>query len=117
PDDQTIFVSTNVDTVYRIDPESKTVVAKFGLPTEFGVVLIGLTFNRDGTLLYAGSRAAGTVIEYSVTANLLLRTIPVGAQPQGVAVSPDGTELYVADETGFQLLAWSLTTHPLPAAD
>ena len=116
PDDQTIFVSTNVDTVYRIDPVSKTVVAKFGLPTEFGVVLIGLTFNRDGTLLYAGTRAAGTVIEYSVTANVVLRTIPVGGQPQGVAVSPDGAELYVADETGFQLLVWDLTTNTLTAA-
>ena len=116
PDDQTIFVSTNVDTVYRINPVAKTVVAKFGLPTVFGVVLTGLTFNRDGTLLYASTRAAGTVIEYSVTENVVLRTIPVGGQPQGVAVSPDGTELYVADETGSQLLVWDLTANALTAS-
>lgn len=116
PDDRTIFVSANVDTVYRIDRRSHEIVAKFGVPTAFGVVMIGMTFTRDGRLFYTTTRVGGTVIEYRLSDNLVLRTIPLGFQAQGVAVAPDGSELYIADESGNRLVVWDLVANTLRQA-
>jgi DNA-binding beta-propeller fold protein YncE len=59
-----------------------------------------LALNAAGTLLYASSFTTGTVSEIDLASRRVVREFIVGGEPQGVAVSLDGTELYVADEAG-----------------
>src|SRR3989442_628423 len=96
PDERTLFVTTNADSLYAIQLATKRVVAAIPLPAASH----HLTMHPSGKLLYVATRAAGTVMEIDATTFQILRTFPVGGQTQGLAVSADGTELYVADEAG-----------------
>src|SRR5262249_7200662 len=58
----------------------------------------GMAFNQDGSLLYQSSFAGQTVQAVTTATGVISRTYAVGPQPQGIAVSLDGTELWVADE-------------------
>jgi large repetitive protein len=51
-------------------------------------------------VLYASSFTTGTISEIDLGTRTVARLLIVGGEPQGVAVSPDGTELFVADESG-----------------
>ncbi|HEX4562642.1 MAG TPA: YncE family protein, partial [Gemmatimonadales bacterium] len=46
---------------------------------------------------------SGTVLEVKVATDSVLRTFSIGGHPQGIAVSSDGAELYVADEASDSL--------------
>ena len=60
-----------------------------------------LVFGRGDTLLYVSSFLGGTVAEISVSGALAIaRTFTLGGKPQGMALSPDGSKLYVANESG-----------------
>ena len=59
----------------------------------------GMAFNADATKLYVSSNAANAVSEINTANNTIIRPIAMGGNPQEVAVSQDGTELWVADET------------------
>jgi YVTN family beta-propeller protein len=52
----------------------------------------------DGSLVYVVNSGSGTVSVISTATNRVVGTIAVGTetQPQAVAVSPDGSLLYVA---------------------
>jgi DNA-binding beta-propeller fold protein YncE len=52
-------------------------------------------------MLYASSFTTGTVSEIDLASKSVARTFFVGGEPQGIAVSLDGAELYVADESGM----------------
>jgi len=96
PDERTLFVTTNADSLYAIQLATKRVVAVIPLPATSH----HLTLHPSGKVLYVATRAAGTVMEIDATTFQILRTFPVGGQTQALAVSADGTELYVADEAG-----------------
>jgi YVTN family beta-propeller protein len=49
-------------------------------------------------VLYVSSRDAGTVVAIDPQTNAVTRTYHLGGAPQRLAVSPDGGELYVANE-------------------
>jgi YVTN family beta-propeller protein len=59
-----------------------------------------LALNAAGTLLYASSFTSGTISEIDLVSQMVARLFVVGGEPQGIALSLDGTELYVADESG-----------------
>jgi len=52
------------------------------------------------SFLYVSLMDANQVVEINTQTNAIARTFSVAAVPQGVAVSLDGTELYVAQESG-----------------
>jgi YVTN family beta-propeller protein len=58
-----------------------------------------LALNSAGTLLYASSFTTGTISEIDLASRSLARLFIVGGEPQGLALSSDGTELFVADES------------------
>jgi DNA-binding beta-propeller fold protein YncE len=60
-------------------------------------------------LIYASSWGARRVWEISTETRTVTRTFAPGLAPEGLVVSPDGTELYIADLAG-PLLVWDLTT-------
>jgi len=51
--------------------------------------------SRDGGTLYVAGADAGTVTFVQVPDGRVYRTVPVPGEPTGLALSPDGTRLYV----------------------
>ncbi|WP_424211281.1 cell surface protein [Streptomyces sp. BI20] len=59
----------------------------------------------DGTRLYAVNRPDQTVSVVDTTTNTVTATVPVaGAEPQQAAVSPNGSEVYVAHTGGVTVI-------------
>jgi DNA-binding beta-propeller fold protein YncE len=99
PDSQTVYLGTNDGRLLEFDVASSTVTASIDL----GVATSRanhLALNAAGTLLYASSFTTGTISEIDLASKSVARLLIVGGEPQGIAVSLDGTELYVADESG-----------------
>ncbi|HSE47325.1 MAG TPA: hypothetical protein VLA89_18535 [Gemmatimonadales bacterium] len=71
---------------------------------------IHFSFHPTLPLAYASSNSA--VLEINLTSRVVTHTFDVPGVAQGTAVSPNGAELYVADEAGF-LTIWNLNTAQL----
>ncbi len=103
PDGRSLFVTGNADSLFIIDVQSRQITERLGV----GQAANGLAIDYTGTRLYVSNRNSGTISEVDLTRNKLLRTIDVGGTPQELVLSPGGTLLYVADETG-SIQVWSL---------
>jgi DNA-binding beta-propeller fold protein YncE len=99
PDSQTAYLGTNDGRVLEFDVASSQVTQSIdlGVPKSRAN---HLALNAAGTLLYASSFTSGTISEIDLAAKSVVRIFIVGGEPQGIAVSRDGTELFVADEAG-----------------
>jgi YVTN family beta-propeller protein len=107
PDDKSIWVSTNVDSLYQIDRTTKTVLARYAMP----FAVNGLAFSpTNDSLLYASTLVAGKVVEINYKKGTIGRTFSPGGNTQAVAVSPDGTELYVANEYNNEIEIYNLSS-------
>jgi DNA-binding beta-propeller fold protein YncE len=104
-DGDTAYVISTAGWLYKIDVASRTRVDSIPASDPS----LQLTLGPGDSLLYFSSQFAGTVTEVRATTMAVTRTFPIGGRPQGLAVSLDGAELYVADETG-PLRIWSLTS-------
>jgi len=71
------------------------------LDTLRGVIPFGLALSPDGDFLYAAESGINAVGVIDTKSNEVLGHIPVGWFPSKVAVSPDGTHLFVANAKGF----------------
>jgi len=107
PDDAKVYVgiiSSNI--VQVVDPAVPEVVRNITLggfgPTSFA-------WSQDGTRLYVNSTNSGVITEINATTDVVTRTFSTGGRPQGMAVSRDGAELYVADENRQMLDVWRLS--------
>src|SRR3989440_3883246 len=94
PDQKTICValsyptnqSSGEDKIAVIDCASEQVVAKYDAGTDPEQFVV----NRDGTRLYIANEDAGTASVTDVKQNKVIASMPVGLEPEGVALSPDG---------------------------
>ena len=93
----TVYVSSNNGNVYALDAATDQVLATLALG---GQITNNFARHPDGVRIYASQRVGGTVKEIDTQTNTVLRTFTIagGNRLQGMAVSADGTELYVADE-------------------
>ncbi len=98
PDSQTAYLGTNDGRVLEFDVASSTVTGDIDLSLPLSRVN-HLALNTAGTLLYASSFTTGTISEIDLTSKSVTRLFIVGGEPQGIALSLDGTELFVADES------------------
>ena len=92
-DNRRLLVTTNVDSVFVIDLDSLTVRGVVGLPAA-GITIV---FDPPGTHAYVSVPDAGVVSELDMANLHEVRRFAVGQRPQGLAVSPDGAELYIWD--------------------
>jgi YVTN family beta-propeller protein len=99
PDSHTVYLGTNDGRILVFDAVTSQVTGSIDLDV-FLSRANHLALNAAGTLLYASSFTSGTVSEVDLTTGEVARTFFVGGQPQGIAISPDGTELFVANEAG-----------------
>ena len=66
-------------------------------------------FSPDGTKLYVSMRDAGRVVEVDLSTHNITRTFQSTYGVQEAVVAPDGSELYVANQSGW-LEIWNLAT-------
>src|SRR5206468_3077504 len=57
-----------------------------------------LLTHPNGNLLYVATRDGGSVLEVDWRTMTVVRTFTLGGRPQGMALSANGAELYVANE-------------------
>ena len=60
-----------------------------------------MALSSDRATLYVTNMTSGTLSVVDLGSFTVARTIALGGVPQDVVVSPDGTELYVANEAGL----------------
>ena len=121
PATNAVFVTTDQDSLYKIDVATRAVLSKSFLPSgASGSGPNGLAFSPDGNILYV-SRQTGGVLKITVAALSILDTIPAGSA-EGLALSPSGDTLYdavIVSPVGLYI--WNQVTHafltylPLPA--
>jgi DNA-binding beta-propeller fold protein YncE len=99
PDSQSAYLGTEDGRVLEFDVASSAVTGSIDLAVEKSRAN-HLALNAAGTLLYASSFTTGTISEIDLASRSVTRLFIVGGEPQGIAVSLDGTELFVADESG-----------------
>jgi YVTN family beta-propeller protein len=103
PGDSILWVG-KVDSVYAVRLTTKQIVARFYIAG----LANGVAITRD-TLLYFSTHTGGTVVEFNLRTKTAARTFTVGGVPQKIAVSPDGSELYIANQDGY-VQFWNLDT-------
>lgn len=92
-----------------IDAESGTVLQEI----DRGELFYGLAISRDGTRLYSAGGAAGRVDAYDVAADgrLTMRgSVAIDGYPAGLALSPDGARLWVAQFRGDGIVEVNTST-------
>lgn len=103
PGDSILWVG-NAGTVRAVRLATNTTAAQF----QVGGIANGVAIARD-TLLYVSTHTAGTVLEFNLRTRTLGRTFTVGGIPQKLVASPDGGELYIANQSGY-IQFWNLDT-------
>jgi YVTN family beta-propeller protein len=100
-----VYVSSNSDSIYAVERGSITVTSR----VKVGLDPNGFAFNANGSRLWVSNQSGGTVSEVNTATNIVLRTLTVGGVPQDVVLSPDGSELYIANlATGVEV--WNLSS-------
>jgi sugar lactone lactonase YvrE len=92
--------ATGAAAIVSVDPYSGAVVSRFRLPVDGDAVLGDLTLGEDGTV-YA-SDGYGGVYALEPRSGSWRTLLPSGVMtsPQGLALAPDGSALFVADYRG-----------------
>lgn len=107
PDEHSIWVSTNVDSLYQYDRSSKAILARYGLP----LIPNGIAFSpTNDSLLYVSTLWAGAVVEINYKRKSFGRTFRPGGVTQAVVISPDGKELYVSNESLDEIEIYNLAS-------
>lgn len=101
-DGQFVFVGAT-NQIYKFNAGSGALVDSAAFP-----LAIHLAVHPSQALLYASG--GGGVAELDVATMAQTRTFPGYSQQQAVAVAPDGSELYLADEGARVVRAYNLTT-------
>lgn len=112
PDNQLVWVTTNVNSLFAIDVGSTTVAHRFDFTDGPSA---GLAFHPTNDSLIYASVIGGVVHEIDFRRDTVLRTFAVGGLPQAIAVAPDGSELYLANESAGELQVVNLQTGALLA--
>jgi len=94
----TIYVTTNANAVYKLAVGSGSLLGQLGTDN---ATAQSLAFSPTSGLLYVSTRDGGTVMEVDPATMTANRDFHIGGRTQEVAVSADGAELWVANETGF----------------
>lgn len=91
PDGSRAYVATESGALYRIDPKRRRVAARIDKPAT-GWSNGALVITPDGATAYLSSFQGNWVTRFDLATDRLIGTFKV-SQPQGLALSPDGSRL------------------------
>ena len=97
PDGAKLYIAGNSTTIFVANTETRAITAT----VEVGASPNGVALAPGDTVMYVSASWGGSVSEIDVRTDAVLRTFMPGGMPQGVVVSRDGDELYVANEHGW----------------
>jgi YVTN family beta-propeller protein len=106
PDASRIYALTDFGGVKVLDAGTGGVLASVAA----GPVLTGIAFDPRAPRVYVAARDGGTVTAIDTRTAQVVATFATAGNPQNVAVSPDGAELYVADIASSAIQVWDLRT-------
>jgi YVTN family beta-propeller protein/probable HAF family extracellular repeat protein len=102
-DNTIVYVSGTGSVIAVINAATNKVQSTFSIPVPLGGFNgnFGPFITPAGSVGYVGQSVAsvtpGTIAAISIPSNSILATIPVGTDPQGVAITPDGAYVYVGN--------------------
>jgi DNA-binding beta-propeller fold protein YncE len=111
PKGDTVFVGITNGPIFKIAMQSGVVVNTLNLPVAAGY---HFEWNKNRTRLYASQRAfdGGRVFEIDPNTLTLLRTFETGGSAQGIQLSSDGKQLFVAAQDGG-VIVWDVASNSL----
>jgi YVTN family beta-propeller protein len=109
-----LIVSKNGAKVYVTTADGRVHVVRTSTNTisktlQLAPVTNGLALDPIRPTVYISSRDGGRVYAIDTRTDVVLGSLNTGGMPQRMAVSPDGSELYIANET-LGLDIWNLVT-------
>ncbi|MGA8236021.1 MAG: YncE family protein, partial [Candidatus Sulfotelmatobacter sp.] len=115
PDGTSAYTANyNSNTVSVIDTASQTVVAT--VPVQSGPAGVAMALTSNGTFAYVTNSNSNTVSVIAVGSNpTVVQTIPVGNEPQGVAVAPNSSMAYVDNIKSNTVSVISVATNRVTA--
>lgn len=113
-----VYVNDSADGTIRVFDASNKLVGTIQVTPE---TLGSLTFNSDGTLLFAVDTATNSVLVFNTADNTQIASVPTGATTVGyypaLVLSPDGRELYYSSDDGMRVVSLlPVTTASTPGA-
>jgi YVTN family beta-propeller protein len=98
-----LFVTGNADSLFIIDVASREITGRLAI----GLDANGLAADTMGNRLYLSNQSDGTISVVDLGSLTVTGSIQVGGHPQELVLSPGGTLLFVADESG-SVQIWDL---------
>lgn len=93
-----VYVTNTSNSVFAVDVGSRTIVST--TPTGAGPWGLAFWTTASDSLMYVTARDGASITEADMRTGSLLRTISVTGRPHGIAIAPNGSTLYVADDRG-----------------
>jgi YVTN family beta-propeller protein len=96
-DNSKVYAANNQNSVFVIDRAK----ARIAEEIEVGSAPNGFAPHPAGGVVYVSSFVGGTVAEVDAATDAVRRSLALGGMPQGMIMSSEGKELYVANESGW----------------
>jgi YVTN family beta-propeller protein len=98
PDGSRLYVALAQPAVEVINTETNAAIAEIGIPGS-GIFAdpAGVVITRDGRFVYVENVGSNSVSVIATSDNAVIATIPVGANPFTMGITPDGAHIYVAN--------------------
>jgi trimeric autotransporter adhesin len=125
PDGSLVYAGSSIDNrVAVLNTSTNTLVPNITIAPPPGQLtagcIIGPVFNPAGTLGYflqscASTTAPGFLTVLALPGNTVVATIPVGILPYDLAITPDGSQLYVVNAKSNNVSVINTSTNTLTA--
>jgi len=97
-----VFVTGGGDSGHFVYSFSSTSCTGTGSVDTVGLWPTDIEISQDGTRLFCTNYYSSNISIVDLTTNTLLDTVDVMTKPWGITVSPDGKNIYVGIEGGYQ---------------
>jgi uncharacterized protein (TIGR03437 family) len=102
--------------IYAIDLATQEIVTTIAIPQEDATRVYGIAINPAGTRLYMTTEGlnSNNLVVVSTVSNGVVATVPLELiTPSGVAVTPDGSRIYVSDENENVVIVFDATSNAI----